>query len=744
MNGAALAVLFIPSIAAAQQPQQKIELGTIVVEGDRSQDNGNEGGPAQAAETGTGPVNGYVATKSTTGSKTDTRITAIPQSVSVVGREEIDDRKALKVDEILRYTAGVNTSAFGGPDPDTDWFYIRGFDATQTGVFLDGMQLYSYGFGGFQIDPFTLERVEVLKGPASVLYGGANPGGIINLVSKRPTFEDFGYVELGVNNWGNAYIGGDFGGVSGEQKEWSWRFTGRIAGGDQYTDYSEDLRGTVLPQITYKPNDATTLTLYAQYSALDQIHIGGGFLPYNGTVVSTTFGKIPRDAFLGEPDIDNQSRWHTLVGYELEHEFDNGWTINHNARYGHVKNEERGPYTYGYYNQALDLDGDPFTYPGGNTSPVGSPPNAPGLGNALFRIAFEHETEVDTVTTDTRMSREFDTGFLNHRVLAGLDYRYFLIDHVQSSGLGGGVDPFNPVYGQPQVINNPNYIDQELEQQVLGFYGQDQIRFGGGWLITLNGRYDYVNTEATGTPALAGDDGALSGRAGFAYEFDNGITPYVSAATFFNPLVGTTFAGALFEPEEGEQYEVGVKYRPTFVDALITASLFDLTKQNATVNDPDHLFQQIQTGEVRSRGFELEGKANITESLKVLAAFTAFDIDVTKDTNAAVIGKTPTTVPEVTASLWVDYAIRYGVFEGVSFGAGMRYQGETWANAQNTLKVPDAVLADAAIRYERDDWGVSLNVTNLFDKEYVKGCGSELQCGYGDSRTITLSAHYKW
>lgn len=721
-----LAAFLAPLASQAQQAgdARAIQLDPVVVEG--------EGGSA------TGPVNGYVAQRSATGSKTNTPITAIPQSVSVIGREELDDRKVLKLDEALRYTSGVATQTFG-PDPDTDWFFIRGFQATQTGVFLDGLSLYAYGFGGFQIDPFTLERVEVLKGPASVLYGGANPGGIVSLVSKRPNGRTFGYVEAGINNWGNAYLGLDIG-VSDKQGVWSTRLTGRIAGGDQFTDYSKDFRGTLLPQITYQPTGATKFTLYGHYSALDQVHAGGGFLPYVGTVVNAPFGKIRRKAFLGEPAIDDQERTQAMLGYEFQHSFDD-WTFSQNARWGRMTGSQLGPYGYGYYG-ADALFGNRFQ------------PLAPDY--LLYRIGFQERTAVNTFTIDNRLEREFKTGPLSHSVLLGLDYKFFGIDHTQASGGATPISVTNPVYGAPQGLPSV-YLNQNLKHNQVGIYAQDQIRFGGGWLLTLNGRYDYVTKKSVSpagllfSPSYDDKEAAFSGRAGLAYEFANGLTPYVSAATFFNPVFDanpnlTGGDAQPFQPEKGHQVEAGIKYKPGFMDALITASVFQIVKQNVLNPAPTALnpFAQQQLGEVTSRGFEFEAKANVTADLKLLASFTALDLETTKDVRPAYVGKTPMIVPEVTGSLWADYTIPEGMFKGVSLGAGLRYVGSSWVDNENTLKVPAATLVDAAIRYQRDNWGVAVNVTNLFDKEYVKSCQGISGCGYGDARTVTVSAHYKW
>lgn len=695
-----------PVGAMAQEPNTQLEQVVI------------DGGEGDASATG--PVDGYVAKNTATGSKSNTPISAVPQSVSVVGREEMNDRGVVnKIDEALRYTPGVSAEPFG-TDPDTDWFYIRGFDATQSGVFLDGLTLYSYGFGGFQLDPFMLERIEVLKGPASVLYGGANAGGIVNLTRKRPEDEPLYYTETGINSDGNAFFGFDVNDKLNADGTLTYRVTGKVAGGNNYSDFSEDLRGFIMPQVTYTPDDAMSLTVFGYVAGLEQVHVGNGFLPYVGTVVDAPFGKLPRDANYGEPSIDRGHYDQQMIGYEVSHTFDNGWTLSQNARYGALYKYENGPYTFGY---------------------VGGAPTGPDY--LLNRIGFEATSKVDSFSIDTRAEREFETGALNHRFLVGLDYSYYRLDHVQACCGATPISATDPIYGVPQ---GPNfvYLDQILTQKQVGVYAQDQIRFGGGWLLTLNGRYDYVDTDsnaAIGT-SYTTNDGAFSGRVGLAYEFDNGLTPYLSAATFFRPIIGVSATSA-FVPEEGYQVEGGVKYEPTFFDGSITASVFQITKQNVAVAIPG-TFLQEQIGEVQSTGAELEAKVNLNQNWKVLASLGYNDLEITEDADPALIGMSPTLVPRFTSALWLDYAVIDGALEGVSLGAGLRHQSSSYANADNTLKVPSATVFDAGIRYEKNDWGASLNVTNLFDKAYVKGCQSADVCGYGDSRTVTFKVSKKW
>ncbi len=711
--GVALSCVALPGLALAQQPIAT-QLAPIVVEGS----NG---------ETATGPIKGYAAKKSSTGSKADTPINEIPQSVSVIGREEFTDRGVTnKVDETLRYTAGVTTQPFG-TDGDTDWFFIRGFDATQTGVFLDGLNLWSYGFGGFQIDPYFLERVEVLKGPASVLYGGSSPGGLVNLVGKRPLDEKFVQTEIGINNYGNAFVNFDYNDVVPDQG-FSYRLTGKISGGDREADYSDDFRGVIMPQLSWSPDEATKLNVYGYYSYLDKQDGSNGFYPCIGTVVDAPFGKIDPDANYGHPDSDFGLIRQTLIGYDVSHEFDGGWTVSQNARYAHADRRENQPFSFGYYDLAT------------STGFLNAPTSADAY---LTMLGFDHHTEVDSFAIDNHLEGQFDTGGLAHTLTLGLDYKYYELNSVQSGPTNAPISVVNPVY-TAQTATAP-YLDQTLNQQQVGFYAQDQIRFGGGWLATFNGRYDVVRTELEdhiGTTDYTSDDSAASGRAGLAYEFGNGLTPYVSAATFFNPLVGTT-TGEPLKPEEGHQFEAGVKYEPTSFGGVFTASVFQITKKNWTVSDP-LTFISSQIGEVTSTGFELEGKVDLNDDWKATASFSYQDLEITEHADPSLIGNTPYLAPKVTATAWLDYTVPAGVIEGMSIGGGLRYQGESWADMANTAKVPDVLLADAAIRYEKDGWGASLNVNNLFDKEYVSGCQGTLTCGYGEGRTIMLKLSKTW
>ncbi|KXF76391.1 ferrichrome-iron receptor [Paramesorhizobium deserti] len=702
--------VLLSSPLQAQENGTPIQLQQITVES-------GEGGEASA----TGPVKGFVPENTATGSKTDTPIEQIPQAVSVVGREEMDDLGAQKVDEALRYTAGVFAQPFG-PDFDTNWLYIRGFDATQSGTYLDGLQNFSYGFGGFLIDSFGLERIEVLKGPASALYGGANPGGMVNYISKRPTGERLRYVEAGINSFGNGYMGFDIGDKASDVVD--YRINGIIAGGDGYTDFEKDFRGVISPSISWSPDAATKLTVLANYTHLDGTHNGGAFLPYFGTVVDAPFGKISRKRNFTEPSIDSYDREQASIGYELEHTFENDWTVRQNLRYGFAHVKEHSLYAYGYEDGAW----------GGLMEPL------PGSSD-LHRINFRHDTTVNTFLVDNQLQGKVTTGAIEHTLLFGIEYKYFKIDQMQQTGGATPIDAIDPVYGEPQGPMFDPYIDQDLRRNQIGIYAQDQLRFGDGWIMTLNGRYDYVSDKSEGLPDYRDHQGEASGRFGIGYEFENGLTPYASVATFFNPVIENLRPGEQAKAETGQQYEVGIKYRPQAFDGLITASFFDLTKQNV-VTGPFN--DKTQIGEVNSRGVELELQANITDAWRVTAAFTTYRLEVTEDDNTAIIGNRPYLLPETQASVFAQYTFLDGALQGLQLGAGVRYVGSSYADAENQYKVPDVALVDLKLGYEKDNWGVDLNVTNLFDKDYVAGCQTVQSCGYGEGRKALLKAHVKW
>jgi len=674
-------------------------------------------------ETPRGPVNGYVAGRSSSGTKTNTPIMETPQSVSVIGAEQIRDQRSMKLDEALRYTAGVRAGTFGA-DTRNDWWLIRGFKSDDIGLFLDGTQLFYTAYASWRLPPSNMERIEVLRGPSAVLYGGSSPSGIVNVISKTPPTEPIRYIEAGVNNFGNAYVGFDVGGPVATQPQDGklfYRVVGEIRNGDTQVNFTPDNNYFIAPSFTWKPDADTSFTVLASASKTDTRGIN--FLPYKGTVTNAPFGKIPTSFFAGDPSVDKFTREQEMLGYQFERNLTDDLTFRQNARFAHIDLTYRG-------------------YVGSDWTNI----NTATLG----RYNWYAKDTANQANLDNQLEYRFNTGPVKHTMLFGVDLKGYQIDDYQAFNFGTvpSINVFNPAYGTNIPITGAPFRNFQITQKQAGTYLQDQMKLGNFTLV-LSGRNDWVETTqaARDTGATVGqrDDSKFSGRAGLIYNFDNGIAPYISYATSYNPIIGLNSTNQLFLPETGQQAEIGVKVAPKGFDGYFTASAFDLKRQNVPSAATGAIVTlQNQTGEVTSRGIELEAVANATKELKLIGAFTAYHLFNSKDIDPSVIGKAPTNTPELLVSGWADYTFRDGPLAGFGFGGGVRYVGSSWADAANTLEVPAVVLGDLAVHYEWQNWRTAINVTNLTDKIYVASCASDTSCFYGDRRRVTASVSYKW
>ncbi|MDX7951526.1 TonB-dependent siderophore receptor [Lichenihabitans sp. Uapishka_5] len=702
-------LMLLPALAAAPASAQtaapaQVQLDAIDVEG------------AAKPESGTGPINGYVASQSTAGTKSSTPLNRTPQSISVIGTRQIEDQKPDSIEQALRYSPGA-VQQFGF-DPRTDFILIRGFSAEQIGYYLDNLQLFSNAFASYKLDPWNLERIEVVEGPSSVLYGGGSPGGLVNAVSKLPTFTTFGVVEAGVNNFGNAYGAVDIGGVAGDRNQWAYRFVSDGHIGDTQVKHTEDDHALVAPSLTYRPDAATALTLLGQYQR-DWTN-NPNFLPYEGTVKAAPYGRIPTNLFTSEPSVDTFEREQSMVGTRFESALTPFFTVRQNFRFSHLNVLESSLYGGGYANGAASAE--------------------------LARYQFLTQPYANQVSVDNQAETRFATGALQHDLLLGLDYKHYFLHDDQAFAFGSNLNLVNPFY-TPTTLNTFRYNDNNQTVDQTGLYGQDQISFDR---LTVVGavREDFVSTDqksrSTGTGFTSNPD-ATTGKVGVIYNLDNGIAPYVSYATSFNPVIGTNTATNLpLVPETGEQEEVGVKYQSPSLPITARIALFNLTRDNVSTTDPLNVQNTIQTGQVRSRGLELSAQANLTDGLSLIGAYTAYDLEVTKDLNTAIIGNVLTATPQQFGSLWLDYTLQDGYLRGLGFGAGVRYVGHSFADQANSLEVPSYVLGDAAIHYDTGHWRAAVNLQNIADTTYVSSCSSGSACFYGDRRKIIGTLAYKW
>ncbi len=681
---------------AAAQEAETTELNPVVVEG----------------ETATGD-NSYVVKNTKTGSKTNTPLREIPQSVTVVTRKQMDDREPEQLEDTIAYVAGVTASPWG-VDDRYDQFLIRGFDIGPYATYRDGLPQKAIDFSGFKMEPYGLERVEVLKGPASVLYGENEVGGMVNAVTKRPLHRPHydGFVRYGSFNTIEAGI--DVGGPIDAAGTLSYRLTGLLRDGETEKEFSKNDRAFIAPAFTWKPDEQTSLTILANYQS-DKM-TPNSFIPAG--VEYPGAPRLSRSFNPGSPEFDRFNADHGSIGYEFSHTFNDSWTVRQNLRYSAQDTDYKHLYFSGVFDEAT---------------------------NTIGRTAFTVDEQATVVSVDNQAEYNAEFGAVENTLLIGFDYNRFGVDGQNGFDAGPDLNLGDPDYSVP-IADPAVYLDRKQTIDQIGLYAQNQSKIADHWLVNLGLRQAWVENETANrldpSASTLQKDDALTGKIGIGYLFDNGVTPYASYSESFTTNIGNTADGSALKPSEGKQYEVGVKYEPTFFPGYITASLFDIRKTNVVQYLPPS-FEAVQTGEVRHRGLELEANADLNYGLSLTASYTFLDAEIT-ESGEGDIGNRPAIVPEHQASLWANYEFASGALEGLSLGGGVRYVGSSYGNNANTIPIDAYTLVDAALRYKKDNWQAALNVSNVFDKEYFSNCSSGAGCIYGEGRNIrgTLSVKF--
>jgi len=673
-------------------------------------------GQSNAAENAWGPVGSVVAKRSATATKTDTPLRKTPQSITVVTREEMDLLGPQTLKDAFRYSADVMVDSRGSVSGFNS-VNIRGFSQVGDNIYLDGLKLQSDSFTSFQVDPYMLERAELLRGPASVLYGLSDPSGIIALVSKRPTPETLREVQFKAGNHNLFQTGFDFGGAVDDDNKLTYRLTGVASDQDQQQTGEKAKRYSIAPSFTWRPSDKTQFTFLSSF--LDEPDTGWfGYLPKEGTVTSGAGGKLPTSFNDGEPGYNKISRKQKLVGYAFDHQINDSWTIRQNLRYGTV-------------------DMDYRTIFGSQISPFDP--------SQLTRGALKAKEHLSTFAVDTQAQHTFSTYEVDHTLLMGVDYRRTRNDVWQALGIASSLNLVNPVYGNT-AVQYFGYRDQVDHLQQTGLYLQDQAEWNH-WVFTLGGRYDWSEVDSvnrlTNNTAAGQDDNEFTWRGGLNYLFDNGISPYISYSESFLPTAGSDYTGKMFQASRAKQYEAGIKYIPDNQLISATLSVFQLTKDKNLSSDPEHILYSIQNGEQRSRGIELETKAALTENVDIIGSYSYTDAEYTKDTLYQ--GNRPAEIPKNMAALWGNYTFHETSLSGLTVGLGSRYIGSTEGDNANSFKVKPYTIWNAVIQYDLGRFSmpgstIGLNVNNLFDKNYVAGCYATTACFYGAERQITATA----
>jgi len=658
---------------------------------------------------------GFFAGSSTSATKTDAPLIEIPQSVSVVTQDQLNSRNVQTVNEAIRYTGSVDVDTYG-TETRYDWINIRGFDQSTYGLYRDNSRWQSGNVSG-QIDPYMIQEVDIVKGPSSVLYGQNQPGGLVNLVTKRPPSRQLRELVLSYGSFSRRQAAADFGGPIGtDDNTLRYRLTGLYRRSDTQVKFVPDDRWFIAPALTWTPTSQTTWTVLGDYQK-DKTG-WSQFLPSQGTFRPNPNGRIPRDTFTGEPGYDFFNRTQWSGGSLFEHRISEVWTVRNTLRYSSIKYD-------------------------GNTAFGG------GLADdlrTLNRFGFGNSLDLGLFTMDTNASMRTKTGMVEHSVLGGVDYSKSRTTIVSGFAVAPPIDIYHPVYGG-KVPDLFTYFNTRQPVSLLGIYLQDHMKIGPRWVITLAGRHDSTDITTDDRIAktkLKQTPDKFTYRGGVTYLSEIGLAPYASYSTSFLPVTGTTFGAQPFNPTEGKQIEGGLKYQPKGSNSFLTADVFQITQTNVSVPDPNHQFFSVQEGEIRSRGYEVEAVGNLVSTLNFNAAYSHLDQKVTRTTDPTSLGKRPPLAPDDLFSLGGEYTVPSGALTGFGLGAGLRYVGSRAGDSANTIEVPSYTLYDASVRYLWRNAEFQVSGTNLSNKTYVAVCTSVSYCNYGLARKIIATTRYRF
>lgn len=664
-------------------------------------------------QTAVTPTDGYTAKTSQSATKSDKPLVLTAQSVSVVTRQQMNDQNPVNVNEALNYTPGVFTN-FSGGATRYDTISLRGFHGGDVNnTFLDGLRLMSDGasYNALQIDPWFLDRIDVVKGPSSTLYGQSIPGGLVNMTTKRPQFANEGHFRLQGGN--NNTMGGAFDYTDAINDEVAFRLTGMTRTSDTMYDHQREERYAISPSLLYQPNEDTSLLLRA-YLQKDP---SGGYhsaVPAEGSIYSAPNGKLPRSFFDGDSEHNVFKRWQQIYSYELTHNFNDSLTFRQNASYTHSNTDLEQVYQIGW---------------------------TPDY--SMMNRWFSAETSsLNAYTVDNQLEADFNTAALVHKLTFGLDYQSFTNDTLGVSAPASQLNPYTGEQVTP-VLDDYTRTPNTRRYRQTGAYLQDDISLDN-WNVILGTRYDRMVTKNT-TPTDTGrrQDDYISARGSVLYHFESGFSPYVSYSDAITPSTLQDSTGNLLTPMTSKQYEIGLKYQQPGSSSLYSIAAYDLTQNDVTNRIVQGSYNE-PVGKVHSQGVELEARSKLTDRLSGTAAYTYNNLKY-KETVDGTDGNTPYLAPRHMASLWAQYDAGLGI----NLGAGVRYIGKQWADNQNTLRVPAATLLDASVRMNMDSVApsmkgayVQLNVNNLTDREYVAGCYGTGYCYWGTERTVVATVGY--
>jgi iron complex outermembrane receptor protein len=658
---------------------------------------------------------GFVADEASAGSKTPTDILQVPQALTIETRDQLTTQNAEDVGASLRYVPGVNGEAYGGSDQRVDWYVIRGFE--DTFPLIDGMStLTRYTLLSPKVEIEDSDSVEILRGPSSSMYGQTTPGGVVNIVTKRPRTTPLRSLTFETGSFGRVQGSGDFSGAFDPQHHFLYRLTGFARAGGTQVNYVDDNRYFLAPSFTWQPTKKTSLTLLTHLSKDD----GGWtfqYLPLDGTITKSSFGIISPNMFIGDLGYNNYKRTEHSETAMLNHLFSDTVQTSLDARFTHSNVDFKNLMGAG-----LEAD-----------------------GHTLDRYVFGGNAQLNHFVSDGHIDWNVHRGHLQQSFLAGYNY-------MQSNDTWSeidGVDPvtldlLHPNYRQTFDLPAPDFISSDGVKQT-GIYFQDQLRWNR-LTVTLNGREDWASIWETIIPSPISTVKAnkFTYRTGIGYAVTDSIVPYFSYTTSFQPPSGNFEAGVTPNPLTAEQYEAGIRYKPNSFNALFSIAAFSLTEHNVATPDPNNPNFDVETGAVRSRGLEFEAKTTLPGGIDGTASYTYTSAENTQSNDPTILDKAPLDVPRNMANLWADKTFQQGTLAHFGFGGGVRFVGKRFGDQQNEFQVPNNTLVDAVAHYNYRNFKLSANVTNLGNRRYVATCENETRCVYGGVRTVFANLNYHW
>lgn len=667
-------------------------------------------------------ANSVVAREISVGGKVATSILDTPASISVITQKEIETRNAKSVEEVLQYTPGIATDFYGDTDGRNDYYSIRGFNAS---TYRDGLTLGT--MRGVREEPFAYERVEVLRGANSTLFGQSEPGGSINFVTKTPKFERIGEAYLTYGSFNHAELGFDYGDVIDANQDFAFRITGKVQDSELEYDHSRDDETFLMGGLTWQPSDATKLSVVVDYLNRDATPNSGGY-PIDR--------EYDRSEFFGLQDYNYHDIERTSVTGLLSHDFGNGLSLQANLRYSDLTDN----YGYAYLDERFGRTGGLV----GRGALASDSSSEEVIGNAILK----YDTTFDRVDSST---------------LAGLEFRDASVEESASYGLVPGADPDDPDTGG-QPTGNTLYQTRDKDYSTQSVFLQQNFSFDDRWIATVGLRHDWIDVSldqwslftTPQTNSEQNDFSETSFRAALTYKVTDEVSTYFSYVESVSPAAEGSPQDIYAELARGEQYELGVKYEPAGMNTLVSASIYELSKDNEPRlywpggSGTPFTFDLIDS---RVRGLDVEAKVEISDTVSVIGAYSYMDTEIVRGARSdgtSLTGNDLATAPKHIASLWVNYTLAgEGARGDMTLGLGARYLGSYYFNDENEAglltagyagaKSEATILLDAAVTYQvQDNTDVAINVSNLLDEQHVAGAGTNYSYNPGREVAVTL------